>query len=971
MATAGKSAPSLSNHDPAVHEKALAMWLTALRSHADAATLQQLPPLTDADAARVMARLRHETPGATPPAHPTQPAATPGIATGHFRPRITLMTLGRGDGLLGLRPQGPLGPRGDSVTLAQIDWTYTTHAGESAAPNTIAWHTPAPTSVLNSRPPAIQELFDTGGPVLRMQRNLAAEADAMDRVWDLGLIPVDANKLQWRHRAAAAALGPVWTLAQEAHFGDFWAEQIPKLRAEGWSVVVQPGFAHESVPVQRWKLLIAPDTGELLGKEVDGPLGERLRPVQKLQLPEREGAWLLSLGIEIDGETLDLAPMLADLLRRDARWLHAQQMAAIDDIAIISLRAPGGKRIDAPAGPLKAIVGAMVDLLTDPTRNQRKDGDPLHLGAWEARRIEALRAGLVQAHRVGTVNGWNNAWQLQGDAGLAQLAQRLRTIGTPQPVHAPQGLQVQLRPYQLEGLAWLQYLRAQGLGGILADDMGLGKTAQALAHVLTEKNTGRLTRPALVVLPTSLLFNWQAEAARMAPGLRLLALHGPRRAHSYADITRHDLVLTTYPLLWRDVDALAAQPFHLLILDEAQMVKNAGSRSARALRKLQAPHLLCLTGTPLENHLGELWAQFDFLMPGFLGDVRSFNARWRKPIEENGETLRAQLLAQRVRPFILRRRKQDVATELPPRTETILRVQLQGKQRDLYEAVRATADKQVRRALERQSFEGAQITILDALLKLRQVCCDPRLVKGIQQGPHAPPHLREGEAFLPGGGPAAKRTAQTMERAKLELLADMLPALVDEGRRVLVFSQFTEMLTLAAELLDALALPYLTLTGQTPPRQRGAVVRQFQAQDDTSAPILLVSLKAGGVGLNLTAADTVIHLDPWWNPAVEEQATARAHRIGQQQPVFVYKLVVEGSIEERMLELQARKAALAQGVLGHDAEGAVKFSEADLHALLAPLSEPANNPLGIPGEDALRWGGTGPQRRGPSQPPEF
>jgi len=662
--------------------------------------------------------------------------------------------------------------------------------------------------------------------------------------------------------------------------------------------------------------------------------------------------------------------MLADLLRRDARWLHAQQMAAIDDIAIISLRAPGGKRIDAPAGPLKAIVGAMVDLLTDPTRNQRKDGDPLHLGAWEARRIEALRAGLVQAHRVGTVNGWNNAWQLQGDAGLAQLAQRLRTIGTPQPVHAPQGLQVQLRPYQLEGLAWLQYLRAQGLGGILADDMGLGKTAQALAHVLTEKNAGRLTRPALVVLPTSLLFNWQAEAARMAPGLRLLALHGPRRAHSYADIARHDLVLTTYPLLWRDVDALAAQPFHLLILDEAQMVKNAGSRSARALRKLQAPHLLCLTGTPLENHLGELWAQFDFLMPGFLGDVRSFNARWRKPIEENGETLRAQLLAQRVRPFILRRRKQDVATELPPRTETILRVQLQGKQRDLYEAVRATADKQVRRALERQSFEGAQITILDALLKLRQVCCDPRLVKGIQQGPHAPPHLREGEAFLPGGGPAAKRTAQTMERAKLELLADMLPALVDEGRRVLVFSQFTEMLTLAAELLDALALPYLTLTGQTPPRQRGAVVRQFQAQDDTSAPILLVSLKAGGVGLNLTAADTVIHLDPWWNPAVEEQATARAHRIGQDQPVFVYKLVVEGSIEERMLELQTRKAALAQGVLGHDAEGAVKFSEADLHALLAPLSEPANNPLGLPGEDALRWGGTGQRRTRPMQPPE-
>ena len=894
-----------------------------------------MAPLTDSEAAQAMALMRSAAPAV---AH-SGGAASSDVAPGQFRPRLTLMTLGRGDGLLGMQPQGKLGPRGDSVTLVQIDWTYRTDSGAT-------WHTPAPTSILGARPAPVQELFDTGGPVLRMQRNLAAEADAMDRVWDLGLMPVDASKLQWRHRAAASSLGPVWTLAQEAHFGDFWADVVPQLRAEGWSVVVRPGFAHESVPVQRWKLHIAPDTGELLGKEVDGPLAARERPVQKLMLPEREGAWLLTLGIEIDGETLDLAPLLADLLRRDARWLNAQQMAAIDDLAIIKLRAPGGKRIEAPAGPLKAIVGAMVDLLTDPTRKQRQEGDPLRLGAWEARRIEALRAGLVLAHRVGTVNGWNNDWQLQGDAGLAQLAQRLRRIGTPQPVAAPQGLQVLLRPYQLEGLAWLQYLREQGLGGTLADDMGLGKTAQALAHVLAEKEAGRLKRPALVVLPTSLLFNWQAEAARMAPGLRVLALHGPGRAQRYPHIGQHDLVLTTYPLLWRDIDALAAQPFHLLILDEAQMVKNAGSRSARALRKLQAPHLLCLTGTPLENHLGELWAQFDFLMPGFLGDARSFNARWRKPIEENGETLRAQLLSQRVRPFILRRRKQDVATELPPRTETILRVQLQGRQRELYEAVRTTADKQVRRALERQGFEGSQIAILDALLKLRQVCCDPRLVKG------------------------TTKTAHTMERAKLELLADLLPALVDEGRRVLVFSQFTEMLALAAEMLDTLAQPYLTLTGQTPPRERGAVVKRFQAQDETSAPILLASLKAGGVGLNLTAADTVIHLDPWWNPAVEEQATARAHRIGQGQPVFVYKLVVEGSIEERMLELQARKAALAHGVLGHDAEGAVKFSEADLHALLAPLAEPANNPLGIPGDDALRWGGTGKRRPRPLQPPE-
>ncbi|WCM90694.1 DEAD/DEAH box helicase [Acidovorax sp. NCPPB 3576] len=936
-------------------EYAIGAWVAALQRQADAAALARLPALSDADAAQVMAQLRGESvlepstqhsPASSPPKR-RESAATarqtlqddPPATLGQLQPRLTLQTLSRGDGLLGLRPHGPIGPRGDQVTLARIDWTYRTPAGA-------IWDTPAPTSVLNSRPPSVQELYDTGGPVVRLQRDVGAEADAIDLVRDMGLLPVPDASLQWRDRARAPVLGPVWTLPQEAAFGDFWAEQVPRLQAHGWAVAVLPGFAHESVPVQRWTLRIDPDTGELLGKELAGPLGERQRPVQKLHLPEREGAWLLSLGIEVDGETLDLAPLLADLLKREPRWLNAAQMAAIDDHASISLRAPGGRRIDAPAAPLKAIIGAMVDLLTDPLRNhpgrQRQDGDPLRLGPWEIRRIEALRAGLVQAHRVGTVSGWNNAWQLQGDAGLAQLAQRLKATGTPPPVAAPAGLQVLLRPYQLDGLAWLQYLRAQGLGGILADDMGLGKTAQALAHVLTEKEAGRLAHPALVVLPTSLLFNWQAEAQRMAPGLRVLSLHGTGRRERFARIAQYDLVLTTYPLVWRDIDALAAQPFHLLILDEAQIAKNAGSRSARALRRLKAPHLLCLTGTPLENHLGELWAQFDFLMPGFLGDARSFSQRWRKPIEDNGETVRAQVLARRVRPFILRRRKQDVATELPPRTDVVLRVPLQGRQRELYEAVRAAADKQVRRVLQRQSFDGAQITLLDALLKLRQVCCDPRLVKGSE---------------------AARAHPATMERAKLEWLADTLPALVAQGRRVLVFSQFTEMLTLVAQALDALALPCLALTGETPPRARGAVVRRFQASDDPDTPpILLVSLKAGGVGLNLTAADTVIHLDPWWNPAVEEQATARAHRIGQDQPVFVYKIVVEGSIEERMLELQARKQALAQGVLGHDAAGAAKFSEADLNALLAPLAEPQDNPLAIPAHDAVRWGGTGVRR---------
>jgi len=816
---------------------------------------------------------------------------------GHLVPRLNLQTLTRGDGLLGLRAMDGFGPRGAQLTVARVDWTYTTDSG-------LHWETPAPTRVLGARPKPTELLRGAWDERVLLQRDLAAEADARDALAATGLRPLPMQAIQWRNRAASDGHADLWSLPQEVQFGDFWAEQVPRLQALGWSVVVQPGFAHLSVPVERWRLVIDPVSGEERGRELAEPLGPRVQALAALRQPVREGSFMLSLGVEVDGETLDLAPLLADLLRRDPRWLKAHEIARIDDATPVTLRAPGGRRIEAPAGPLKAIVGAMLDLLTDP---RRKDG-PLPLSTWEAQRIEAMRLSLMdtQAARAGE----HGAWQLQGDAGLSALAQRLHAAGSPPPVAAPDGLGLTLRPYQLHGVAWLQYLREHHLAGILADDMGLGKTAQVLAHLLIEKDAGRLDRPALVVLPASLIANWQAEAARHAPGLRVLTLQGAERARDFARIAEHEVVFTTYPLLWRDIAALEPQPWHLLILDEAQMVKNAGSRAATALRRLTARHRLCVTGTPLENHLGELWAHFDFLMPGFLGDARSFLRQWRKPIELGGETLRAQLLAQRVRPFILRRRKEDVAGELPPKTEVIRRVQLQGQQRALYESVRVAADEQVRRVLQRQSFDGAQITILDALLKLRQVCCDPYLVKG-------------------------RKMPATMERAKMALLRDMLPELVDEGRRVLVFSQFTEMLTLVAAELEALGLPFLSLTGDTPVRARGAVVQQFQAQ---AAPIFLLSLKAGGVGLNLTAADTVIHLDPWWNPAVERQATDRAHRIGQDQPVFVYKLVVEGSIEERMLALQARKAALAEGVLGFDAAAAVKFSAEDLRGLLAPLA---------------------------------
>ncbi|MEB0140297.1 MULTISPECIES: DEAD/DEAH box helicase [unclassified Undibacterium] len=800
-----------------------------------------------------------------------------------FQPRLTLRTLTRGDGVLGLRPVGLFGPRGGNVSIAELEWIY-----HGAGTGQGEWRGPA-------------DQVDPADAAVQSWRDLAAEIEALACMEDAGMHRLPASALQWRADELAEPHSARWSLLLEASFGDFWTEQLPLLQARGWQIVIAPGFAHESVPVERWHLLIEQSNGEVYGKVPATALArQRPRRLGELKRGGRSGWWMLSLGMEIDGEAHDLVAPLAGLLQSDRRWLRRAQVAAIDDQERISLRLPGGRRVDAAAALLKPVIAALLDLLTD----TRRPAGPLHVSSWDAARLEDLCAQLANTTRSGV-------WQISRDANVTALAQRLRLAGAATPVAAPEGLAISLRPYQLHGLAWLQYLRTHGLGGILADEMGLGKTAQVLAHILLEQQAGRLDQPALVVLPTSLVFNWQAEARRMTPSLRVLALHGPERAADFSRMGQYDIVLTTYPLVWRDLDALARQPFHLLILDEAQTVKNAAARSAGAIRRLQARHRLCMTGTPMENHLGELWSQFDFLMPGWLGDARSFSRLWRKPIEEQAETARAQLLAQRVRPFILRRRKEDVATDIPQRNDIIQFLQLEGQQRSLYESVRVAADRQVKRALERSGFTGARIRIMNALLKLRQVCCDPLLLKG--------------EAAAAG-----------IERAKMTMLCDMLPALLLEGRRVLVFSQFTEMLDLIASELAARQLGHLMLTGKVAATQRAGIVAAFQ---NGETAIFLVSLKAGGTGLNLTAADTVILVDPWWNPAVEEQAIARAHRIGQTKPVFVYKLVVAGSIEERMLELQARKALLSESVLGTDAAVSEKFSAAELAALMAPLRE--------------------------------
>ena len=496
----------------------------------------------------------------------------------------------------------------------------------------------------------------------------------------------------------------------------------------------------------------------------------------------------------------------------------------------------------------------------------------------------------------------------QGGEALRELGRRLSEFERVAPIEAPAHFHAQLRPYQEHGVAWLQFLREYELGGILADDMGLGKTVQALAHILIEKQAGRLDRPALVIAPTSVIPNWKAEAARFAPQLRVHVSHGLKRKGTFDQIAGSDLVLTTYALLSRDKEALLAQEFHLVLLDEAQQIKNAQTLAAKVVSQLRARHRLCLTGTPLENHLGELWSLFHFLMPGLLGDVSAFRRAYRTPIEKHGDELRRHSLVRRIRPFLLRRTKEQVATELPAKTEIVLPVELAGRQRDLYETVRASMHERVREEIAARGLAQSQIVVLDALLKLRQVCCDPRLLKL----------------------DSAKRVK---ESAKLEALLEMLREMLPQGRRVLLFSQFTSMLALIEQELSEESIRYVKLTGDT--RDREKPVKAFQAGE---VPLFLISLKAGGTGLNLTAADTVIHYDPWWNPAVENQATDRAHRIGQNKPVFVYKLIASGSVEEKIAALQASKAALAASVLGDGTAAGAALTADDIRVLFEPLS---------------------------------
>ena len=492
--------------------------------------------------------------------------------------------------------------------------------------------------------------------------------------------------------------------------------------------------------------------------------------------------------------------------------------------------------------------------------------------------------GRLANHAIPQLTGLCDALEHPAPPGLERLAPLVQGFEKLPEVRLPEDLTATPRPYQLQGVSWLTFLRQAGLGGVLADDMGLGKTLQTICT---------LGPGTLVVAPTSVLPNWEAELKRFRPSLKVSVYHGPGRAlDETADVT-----LTTYALLRLDAEVLGAKTWDTVVLDEAQAIKNPDSQVARAAYGLQASFRLALSGTPIENRLEELWSLMHFTNQGLLGGRKEFEERWARPVSDNQKGAAEQLRA-RIRPFVLRRLKRDVAPELPPRTEAVRHVTLSERERAVYDAVYAATREEVVSQLEEG---GSVLKALEALLRLRQAACHPALVPGQQ--------------------------AQTS--SKVQALLEALGTAVEDGHKALVFSQWTSMLDLIEPALKEAGIGFIRLDGGT--SNRGAVAASFQ--DPNGPPVMLISLKAGATGLNLTAADHVFLVDPWWNPSVEAQAADRAHRIGQQRPVMVYRLVSRGTVEEKILTLQEKKRALFESALG-GASGAAAITRADLMQLL-------------------------------------
>jgi superfamily II DNA or RNA helicase len=567
---------------------------------------------------------------------------------------------------------------------------------------------------------------------------------------------------------------------------------------------------------------------------------------------------------EVGGKKLDLGDLLDNLSGDDADNIHGD---------FIRLKDGNWARISEK-------LRRRLRRLRDATNTDRKS---LALDATAAPAIrEFLGDGDIQFKAV-------KAWQ--------QCVDRLARAESLDP-QLPAGLDADLRDYQLEGFRWLRRLAEWGVGGVLADDMGLGKTLQTLAVILDRKDEG----PALVIAPTSVGFNWVRETERFAPGLSVHLYRETDRAEFLKNVGPGDIVVCSYGLALRDHTALAEVKWGTMVLDEAQAIKNSRSKTSKAIAEIPAAWTVALTGTPVENHLGELWSLFHVVSPGVLGGWEQFRKRFAMPIEKNNEEAARLGLAERLRPFVLRRKKSEVLKDLPPRTEMNLYVDLSKEERVEYERVRLEAIGEVDQLQSTVTTQDQRFRILALLTRLRQISCHPRLVN----------------------------KSYTGEAAKLLQLRETLSSLKEEGHRALIFSQFTEHLALIRTELEQSGFTYEYLDGSTPAQARQERVDAFQ---NGTADVFLISLKAGGTGLNLTAADYVIHMDPWWNPAVEDQATDRAHRIGQEKPVMVYRIIARDTIEEEILSLHETKRDLVAGVMEGTA-AAAKLNNEELIAML-------------------------------------
>jgi superfamily II DNA or RNA helicase len=715
-----------------------------------------------------------------------------------------------------------------------------------------------------TEPATVERLSRDKKNLYTIQRHLTCEAEWIRKLLEHNIAIFDKQYPNtYIHNAKSFDL-LVAPIEDEAAQEAFLYKTVPTLKAAGFEVVIDKTFPIELVvAVDDWYTEVHETT---------------------------EFDWFnMEMGFVLDGEKINILPLLVKLIEKNADVFTEKYLSSLTS-QNFNITLSSGQTIAVPAARIKGILATLTELYDSTSLDKS--------GFLSISRLRAAQLLELEKSMHATQMRW-----LGGD-NLRKLSEKLSNFTGIEPIKIPKQFLGTLRDYQKTGVNWLNFLREYRLGGILSDDMGLGKTIQTLAHLLIEKQSGRMNKPCLIVAPTSLMENWRSESAKFSPSLEVLVLQGQERKAFFYNIQKSDIILTTYPLIVRDKEILLEHEYYMVILDEAQFIKNANTKAYAILQQIKTDHRLCLTGTPMENHLGELWSLFNFLSPGLLGDSKQFTHIFRTPIEKHGNITRRHSLNQRIKPYLLRRTKEQVVLELPPKTEIIHKIILEEEQRDLYESIRLAMESKVQNAIQSKGFSRSQIIILDALLKLRQTCCDPRLLK-------------------------LEQAQKIKKSAKLSFLMDMLAELVAENKKILLFSSFTSMLALIETALQEQNISYVKLTGSTTDRK--TPIQQFQ---NGEASVFLISLKAGGTGLNLTTADTVIHYDPWWNPAAETQATDRAHRIGQTKPVFVYKLVTTGTVEEKILKMQDKKRALLESLFDEN-QGAKagKISADDLKYL--------------------------------------